>query len=260
MRLCPRCHAATRGVTQFDEADWLDFDQDVIDELDAEIYAALEDTEYAQGQVPPVATDEVAARILAAALQAQAPGVRGQVAFGVGARGVQADPTGRVQSIVDTQFIGRDGTRVNLEVDRPGQIRRHADDHLRAIRAAVRAGIAGPQGARSVFTVAGPDGRVREVRHVHYETWTNRHGRRRVVPVQDAHIRLVRPLAPEQIFRSGALDSPQAASRLAARQARTARRRAVRTAMRRRTRPTGRVAPVQRRRSTRRFDSFDARD
>lgn len=248
MRLCPRCHAATRGVTQFDEAYWLDFEQDVLDELDAKIDTAFEDTEYAQGQVPPVATDEVAARLLAAALQAQAPGVRGQVAFGVGARGVQADPTGRVQSIVDTQFIGRDGRRVNLEVDRPGQIHRHADDHLRAIRAAVRAGIAGPQAARSVFTVAGPDGHIREVRHVHYETRTNRQGRRTVVPVQDAHARLARPLTPEQAFRSGALDSPQAASRLAARQARTAaRRRARRVAMARRTRPTGRAAPVRRR-------------
>lgn len=183
------------------------------------------DGDYAQGQPPPVSTNEVASQLLAlaqaAARRQGQPPARGFVAFGVGQQGVQAEPTGNVRSLVDVQFNQPGGAHVNLEVDRPGQINTHVGDHLQAMRAALRAGLLPatpnvPLPTRSVFTTADAQGRIRQVRHVHYEVRQDRSGRRSVVPVVDSNQQLARPMTPQQAWRAGLLRPGAATARPAA--------------------------------------------
>lgn len=187
----------------------LDEFDDVLEDLLEEAAFAdwLSEGDHAQGQVPPVGTNHVAARILNLALSLDPRFARGFAAFGVGARGVQAEPTQQVGSLADVGFTGRDRVRVNLEVDPVGRIGTHTDDHLRAMRAAVRAGHSSGE-ARSVFVGVDNQGRIRDVRHVHYEIRRDNLGRERVVPVEDAHVRLERPLTPQEAWAQGLLQRP----------------------------------------------------
>ena len=211
------------------DVDWLDetldalFDEpmhaDRFDEYAVYPPATFDDAEYAEDVTPPIGTNHVAALILAEAVRASVnpTGPRGFAAFGVTQQGVQAEPTNLVQSLVDAQWTGQDGARINLEVDHPaGRSRResprgidtHKRDHLRAMAAAVGRGHA-PSSARSVFVTTDPQGRIVEVRHVHYETRADRPGQ--VVAVPDAHVRLNQPLTPQQAWASRVLENPQVA-------------------------------------------------
>lgn len=261
-----------------DQTDQLDLEEDMFDGLDAHRFEAYQEGESFQGKVPPIATDQVAAEIFAQALGTPGRAARLETAFGVGRQGVQADPTGQVRNIVDTQFIGRDRRRVNLEVDRgPKGSAGHVDKHLQAMRAAVRdvkhnqdlkATIEEEakrklgrtptldelkkflvDSARSVFTTADRRGRIRDVRHVHYELSP----KGRVVRRTDLQVRLNQPLTARQAWRLGVLDSPQAANQVAAKQ--EAARRQAEEARRRLARSP---APTMGRRRRNRFDAFDA--
>ena len=232
----------------YGEAFWQDamWDADPLSDDDPRRAFLEDEADYAQGKPPPVSTNEVASQLLALARAASQrggqPPARGFVAFGVGQQGVQAEPTGNVRSLVDVQF-NQPGAHVNLEVDRPGQINTHAGDHLRAMRAALQAGLLPatpgvPLSTRSVFTTADAQGRIRQIRHVHYEVRQDRSGRRTVVPVVDSNQQLARPMSPQQAWRAGLLQ-PRAAARPAARRragmaARTTARTLARAASRQR--------------------------
>jgi hypothetical protein len=66
-----------------------------------------------------------------------------------------------------------------------------------------------PSSTRSVFVTTNRQGRIVEVRHVHYETRADRPGE--VIAVPDTHVRLNRPLTPQQAWASRVLENPQAA-------------------------------------------------
>ena len=235
MQQCSHCgmsraaHATgpNRGDDFALDVDWLDetldalFDEpmhaDGFDEYAVYPPATFDDAEYAQDQTPPIGTNHIASLILAEAVREDPTRPRGFAAFGVTPQGVQAEPTNLVQSLVDAQWTGQDGARINLEVDHPAGRSRcesprgidtHKQDHLRAMAAAVGRGHA-PGSARSVFVTSDPQGRIVEVRHVHYETRPDRPGQ--IVAVPDAHVRLNQPLTPQQAWASRVLENPQVA-------------------------------------------------
>jgi hypothetical protein len=215
---------------------------DLFDEISLRDW--LREGDHAQGETPDIGTNHVAAQLLVKALRIDPKWARGFGAFGIGRHGRQAEPTGKVKSLVDVGFTRGDGTRVNLEVDPPRRIDEHAEDHRRAMQRAVEAarqqaraqsGRLGPaeqrrrelaaiqrtlDSARSVFVGADPQGRIRKVRHVHYELGKNG----RVILAEDANIPIQQGVTPERAWALGILQSPPPRRRpsLALRQSRAA--------------------------------------
>lgn len=211
-----------------------------------------ENIDFVQDRPPPPATNELAAQIYGQFLQQDPTRTRFGVAHSVEPAGVQSENTGRVGSLVDVSFIGHDGRRVNLEVDPTSRIHTHRQDHLNAMRTAAERGHA-PAAARSVFVGMDRRGRIQVIRHVHYEPRTDRQGQRRVVPIEDAHVRLRTPLTAQQAYQQGVLDNVQAARQQGTR---VTRRRPTQPATARRAvrgHSHQRRAPSARRN---RFDSF----
>jgi hypothetical protein len=193
-----------------------DFTEDLF--ADAALGEWLGEGDHAQGETPPIGTNHVAAQILAHALGLDPEMARGFAAFGVGRRGQQAEPTRQVTSLVDVGFTGADGRRVNLEVDPRGQTSTHAEDHRRAMEAAVRSGRS-PGSARSVFVGTDERGQIREIRHVRYVAVRDPRGRTVRVESREGPI-LTFPggITPAEAWQRGLLQRPpQRAARPAAR-------------------------------------------
>lgn len=196
----------------FDEEDWLNFDQNLFKEL-----WENQDTNSVKDRPPPTATNEIAAQIYGQFLQQDPTRTRAFVAHLVEPEGVQSEEGRRstkqgVGSLIDVSFVGQDGRRVNLEVDPSRNINRHAEHHRRAMQAAVKNNHT-PDSSRSVFIGVDGEGRIQQIRHVHYERRGNR-----IVPVEDANVTLTTPLTAQQAVQQGVLDNPTAAQRVAVRQ------------------------------------------
>ncbi len=111
----------------------------------------------------------------------------------------------------DVSFVGRDGQRVNLEVDnRRDRSNRHVQDHLVAMREAHAAGLQPAGDTRSVFVETDNAGRIRRIRHVAYTL----DARGRVVrDLGRSFTRSYRRQRPSvaQVLQRGLLDRPQQA-------------------------------------------------
>lgn len=94
---------------------------------------------------------------------------------------------------------------MNLEVDRPWQIRRHLNGHLVAVQRAVARGWR-PQDARSVFVGAAIVGPFRQsITHVLRVCYVRGSGGQ-IEAIEDPDVHLPRPLTPEQAWDRRVLD------------------------------------------------------
>ncbi len=175
------------------------------------------DADTAIGDPTRSTTSDIAGIIAAAMRRTRRGQVVQEGVFPVGIQPRQGSQRGRGPGAIrpDVSFIGRDGRRVNLEVDNTtARSRRHVIDHLRAMREAQRAGLQPTAGTRSVFVETTPDGRIRRIRHAAYQV--NHRGQ----VVRDrarSYTRTYRGRGPTltQALRTGLLDrQPRRQSRL----------------------------------------------